>query len=186
MKLIVGLGNPGTKYRYTRHNVGFMALDRLAEKLRTDFGREKYQGAIAEAMHAGEKLLLLKPMTFMNLSGVSVSQAARNRIEDVSADVIIVADDVNLPLGKLRIRSSGSAGGHNGLKSVIEHLGTLEYPRLRIGVGASRPGEDLVDHVLSKFAPDEMPTVVESVDKAAEAVLRFVEAGVERTMNEYN
>lgn len=186
VKLIVGLGNPGPRYRNTRHNVGFVTLDRLAERLATTFAREKYDGAIAEAVYRGEKLLLLKPMTFMNRSGISVAQAARNRVDDVSAGILIVTDDVNLPLGRLRLRGQGSAGGHNGLKSIIEHLGTQDFPRLRIGVGDKRSGADLADHVLGKFAPDEAGPVGKAVERASEAVLRFIEVGVEGTMNEFN
>jgi PTH1 family peptidyl-tRNA hydrolase len=180
------LGNPGPRYRDTRHNVGFVTLDRVAERLGAAFGREKYDGAVAEAAHRGEKLLLLKPMTFMNRSGISVAQAARNRAPDAAADLLIVTDDVNLPLGRLRIRSGGSAGGHNGLKSIIEHLGTQDFPRLRIGVGDKGTGSDLSDHVLGKFAPEEAPAVRRAVERATEAVLCFVESGVERAMNEYN
>ncbi len=186
MKVIVGLGNPGTRYRNTRHNVGFGVLDRLAERLNTSFGREKYDAAVAEAPYGGHKLLLVKPHTYMNRSGISVAQAARNNVQEPAEDLLIVTDDVNLPLGRLRIRAGGSAGGHNGLKSIIEHLGTQEFPRLRIGVGDERRGADLADHVLSKFRPDEWPEVERAIDRAAEAVLRFVEEGVERTASEFN
>lgn len=186
MKLIVGLGNPGPRYRQTRHNVGFMVLDRLAGRLGVSSWREKFSAEAAEASHAGERLLLLKPQTFMNLSGVSVAKAARNNAEDLTRDLLVIVDDVNLPLGRLRLRGGGSAGGHNGLKSLIEHLATQEFARLRIGVGDREGPEGLADHVLGKFRPDEVPEVERAVDRAADAALSFVEHGLERAMNAYN
>jgi PTH1 family peptidyl-tRNA hydrolase len=186
VKLIVGLGNPGPRYRQTRHNVGFMVLDRLAERLRAAAWREKFSGEIAETSLGSEKLLLLKPMTYMNLSGTSVAAAAKNRTDDLGRDLLVVVDDVNLPLGRLRLREGGSAGGHNGLKSLAEHLGTQGFPRLRVGIGAAESGNDLADHVLSKFRPDEMPELERSLDRGIEAVLSFIERGLERTMNDYN
>lgn len=186
MKLIVGLGNPDAKYRNTRHNVGFMVLDRLAERLGVAFDREKFHGAIAEVVQPGRKLLLLKPMTYMNRSGTSVAAAARNRVNEPEDDLLVITDDVNLPLGRLRLRARGSAGGHNGLKSVIEHLGTQDFPRLRIGVGAADSRADLSDHVLGKFAPDELDTVRDAVERAANAALRFIDQGLEKAMNEFN
>ncbi|MDX9971852.1 MAG: aminoacyl-tRNA hydrolase [FCB group bacterium] len=186
MKLLVGLGNPGPRYRHTRHNVGFIVLDRVAERLGVKAWREKFHGELAEASYGAEKVMLLKPMTYMNLSGTSVAAAAKNRTDDFERDVLAVVDDVNLPLGRLRLRSGGSAGGHNGLKSLAEHLGTQAFSRLRIGVGDTEAGQDLADHVLSKFRPDELPEVEKAVDRAAQAVLSFIERGLERTMNEFN
>lgn len=186
MKVLVGLGNPGPRYRNTRHNAGFMVIDALAERLGTRFGKEKYGGLVAETVRGGQTLMLLKPLTFMNLSGVSVAQATRNKIADFAADFLVVVDDVNLPLGRLRLRGGGSAGGHNGLKSLIEHLGTQEFARLRIGVGQTKPGDDLVDHVLSRFAPEEVPEVEKALARAADAVLCFVDEGLERAMNQFN
>ncbi|MBI5092134.1 MAG: aminoacyl-tRNA hydrolase [Candidatus Hydrogenedentes bacterium] len=185
MKMIVGLGNPGPRYKNTRHNVGFMVLDKLADALGAAFDKERHKSLIASARHNDEKLLLVKPLTFMNLSGEAVAAAGRNVLQEVS-DLLVVVDDVNLPLGKLRIRTGGSAGGHNGLKSIIACMGTPEFPRLRIGVGSTEPGRDLRDHVLSSFHPDEWPEVRATVARAADAVLRFVEAGVDQTMNEFN
>jgi PTH1 family peptidyl-tRNA hydrolase len=185
VKLIVGLGNPGKQYDRTRHNIGFEVLNGLAERLGTAFTREKFRGTIAEGRHGSEKLLLLKPLTFMNVSGVAVAQAARNNVNDPE-DIIVIVDDVNLPLGKLRIKSNGSAGGHNGLKSIISHVGTQEFTRLRIGVGLDNTRGDLSDHVLGKFRPDERETVAAMTDRAIEAALRIVEVGVTEAMNEFN
>ena len=185
MKLIAGLGNPGPKYRNTRHNLGFLVLDRLAEMLATGFGKEKHQGLLADAMHSGEKLLLLKPMTYMNLCGDCVAAVARNKIFD-PADCLVVVDDVALPLGKLRLRAGGSAGGHNGLKSLIERLGTQDFHRLRMGVGDDRMGRDLAGHVLAKFRPEEWPEVEAMVARAAEAALHWAGNPFEKTMDLYN
>jgi PTH1 family peptidyl-tRNA hydrolase len=179
------LGNPGPAYRGTRHNVGFAVLDRLAARLRVEFNREKFGGEVAEARIDGRKVLLLKPLTYMNLSGQSVAQAARYHA-DAPGDLLIVYDEVDLPLGKVRLRKSGTAGTHNGMKSVIERLGTEDVPRLRIGVGAeARPGER-VGHVLGKFRPDERAVIDEAVEAAVEACLCCVHEGVDAAMNHYN
>lgn len=185
MKLIVGLGNPGTAYRHTRHNIGFDVLDRLAIRLETSFNREKFSGEIAEARLDGEKVLLLKPLTYMNLSGDSVAQAARYHA-DSSADVLIVYDEVDLPLGKLRLRKTGSAGTHNGMKSVIERLGTDEVPRLRVGVGAEREKGERVAHVLGKFRPEEREAIAAAIEQAADACFCFAKDGVDAAMNRFN
>ena len=185
MRIIVGLGNPGPKYRNTRHNAGFMALDGLAVKLNTEFSREKYNGLVTEARFGNQKLLLLKPMTYMNNSGDSVARAARNNIED-PADILVVVDDVNLPLGRLRFRSGGSAGGHNGLKSIAERIGTQEYARLRMGVGIDDSADDLSDHVLGKFRPEEKECVAEMVSRAADAIEYYVQNGIDSAMSEFN
>jgi PTH1 family peptidyl-tRNA hydrolase len=184
VKVIAGLGNPGPRYKNTRHNAGFTVLDRVAEKLDAEFAREKYRAILAEAEWKGERLLLMKPMTYMNLSGESIARAVRyNNVE--LHDLLVVVDDVNIELGRLRLRPAGSAGGHNGLKSIIEHLGTDEFPRLRIGVGQSR-GAVLRDHVLSTFAPDEKPLAEKAAARAAEAALCFIEFGVDKAMNKFN
>lgn len=185
MKMIAGLGNPGPRYRNTRHNLGFMVLDGLAERLRVPLDREKHQGLISEAAHGGGRVLLVKPLTFMNLSGACIADAARNKVFD-PADVLVVVDDVNLPLGRLRFRPGGSAGGHNGLKSVIERLGSDAFHRLRLGVGAKQSGGDLADHVLSRFAPEEWPEVNAMVAKAVDAALCWAADGMETAMNRYN
>lgn len=185
MKVIVGLGNPGPQYRWTRHNLGFLVMDQLARELGADFSKEKHQGLLAETATAGTKLLLIKPMTFMNRSGDCVAPAVRNKVNGPE-EVLVVTDDVNLALGKMRIRAGGSAGGHNGLKSLIERLGSVEFPRLRLGVGDQRATGDLSDHVLSSFRPEEKETVEKMIARAAEAALTWAQHGVERAMNEYN
>lgn len=185
MKLIVGLGNPGAAYRDTRHNMGFRVLDSLAEKLNTSFDREKYRALVALGMWEGEKLLLLKPLTFMNNSGDSVARAARNSIDD-PADVLVVYDEAELTLGSLRMRAQGSAGTHNGMKSVVERLGTRDFARLRVGVGRDGSQGDLTDHVLGKFKPDERKLVDEVVEESTRAVLRFIDSGAAAAMSEFN
>ena len=184
MRLIVGLGNPGPKYMKTRHNVGFMALDRLAELLGVSFKREKYKGHFAEARVGDARIVLLKPLTFMNLSGQSVALAARNVNEP--DEVLIMYDEAELPLGRLRIRKSGSPGTHNGMRSVLERLGTREVPRFRLGVGAKSPGSDLTDHVLGSFRPDEWDEVEDMIDRAAHAAVLCIEDGIDQAMNKFN
>ncbi len=185
MKVIVGLGNPGTKYRNTRHNAGFRALDCLAERLNASFTQEKHQSLITRAEFESERLLLVKPLTFMNKSGVAVAQAIRNKTSDL-ADLLVVVDDVHLPLGRLRFRVQGSAGGHNGLASVIEHVGSPDFARLRMGVGEHAEGHGLIDHVLGTFRPDEQPEVTKMIDDAADGILCFLRHGIETAMNDFN
>jgi len=183
--MIVGLGNPGPKYEFTRHNLGFLALDTLAVKLNTRFAREKHDGLMAEAVYRGEKLLLVKPMTFMNLSGECVAKAARNKVHE-PADVLVVVDDVHLPLGRLRFRGGGSAGGHNGLKSIIERLGTPAFHRMRMGVGNTGTDAGLADHVLAKFKPDEYEAVAEMRERGTEGILVWIAEGLDAAMNRFN
>ena len=179
-RLIVGLGNPGREYRETRHNVGFMILDRLAARERSEFRTEKSWQA--EVARTGD-LLLCKPLTFMNLSGQSVRPLCQfYKIEP--AKVLVILDDMALPLGKLRLRADGSAGGHNGLQSVIEHFGTQSIPRLRVGIGAA-PGE-ATGHVLGRFALEEKAALEQSLDRALEAIDCVREKGLEAAMNTYN
>ncbi|MCL4690945.1 MAG: aminoacyl-tRNA hydrolase [Candidatus Hydrogenedentes bacterium] len=185
MKLIVGLGNPGPRYRNTRHNVGFQVLDLLAERWGVAFDREKYQGLVASARHGGENLILLKPLTYMNRSGLSVAEVTRNKVPDL-ADMLVVVDDINLPFGRLRMRERGSAGGHNGLKSIIEHVGAQDFPRLRIGVGENKAGQALTDHVLGTFKPEERAELDSVIARAAEGVIAYVEEGVNSAMNAIN
>ncbi len=185
MKLIVGLGNPGRQYQNTRHNAGFRVLDELAHRLNTSFDRTKFDSEIAQTQLGTNRLLLMKPQTYMNLSGVAVAKAARNKIDGLE-DLLIVVDDVNLPLGRLRFRPEGSAGGHNGIKSVIEHVGTDQFPRLRMGVGKSGPADQLRDHVLGGFSPDERPVYERMVERSVEGVITFIEDGIERAMDRFN
>ena len=182
MKAIVGLGNPGPRYRGTRHNVGFDVVDELAARASLSL-----EAAPADALVArwrAKDVLLVKPLTYMNLSGQAVGELVRYFKIDV-ADVLIVLDEVQLPLGKLRARARGSAGGHNGLKSVIEHLGA-DVSRLRIGVGRGDDRRDLADHVLATFDKDERAEAVRMTKRAADAAETFVTDGIAAVMNQYN
>ncbi len=185
MKIIVGLGNPGKEYGRTRHNVGYQVVDALAARLGVTFSQEKYRGLIAKARYQVEEVLLVKPLTYMNLSGDCVARVMRYTTAELE-DLLIVADDVNLPLAKLRIRAGGSAGGHNGLKSIFDHLGTQEVARLRIGVGQCKADGGLTGHVLGAFGAEERPDAEAMVEKAVEAALAFVSQGLAKAMNVYN
>jgi PTH1 family peptidyl-tRNA hydrolase len=184
MKVVVGLGNPGSRYRGTRHNVGYAVLDSLAEGPRAGRFQGRFQGQVAELREDAEKVLLVKPETFMNLSGRCVRQVLDFYQVPVE-DLLVVCDDINLPLGKLRFRARGTHGGHNGLRDVQNHLATTEYARLRIGVGAP-PEDEAVDHVLGRFRPSEQAVVDDAVRLAAQAVLVWVHDGTEAAMNRYN
>lgn len=183
MKVIVGLGNPGTKYAGTRHNVGFEVIDYLAAAPGCSPFREKFEALVAEVKEGGETVLLVKPLTYMNLSGRAV-RAILDFYKVPAADLLVVCDDINLPLGKLRVRAKGSHGGQNGLRNVQEQLGTDAYARLRIGIDP--PSHDAVDHVLSKFKPGERAAVDGAVADAAQAVLTFIRQGAEAAMNRFN
>ena len=183
MKLVVGLGNPGPKYRDTRHNVGFWVIDELAARWQLQDSWRERDEALYVKQPGGSALV--KPLTFMNLSGFAVSKL-RQFFQVEPADILVIVDEVALPLGRLRARPRGSAGGHNGLKSVIEQLGTNEFPRLRIGVGRGDSRRDLADHVLSKFDPDERDTIHAATLRAADAAEMFVSEGIGRVMNTFN
>ena len=200
MKLIVGLGNPGREYARTRHNVGFRLVDLLARRLAVECDRRKFKGEYASAdvpgaagtkgEAAAETLLLVKPQTYMNLSGETVA-AFSGYFKIGLGDVLVVLDDVALPLGTLRLRRGGSDGGHNGLRDITLRLGSQEYARLRIGVGGreagvERPAEDLAAHVLSRFSVQEEAVLRQSVERAADACLCWVHEGIEGAMNRYN
>lgn len=186
MKLIVGLGNPGPEYRDTRHNVGFLVADELARRWRlSDAWREKFEALHVRTTVADEAVIVAKPLTFMNLSGQAVAGLAGFYKID-PADVLVVTDDVALPLGRLRARPEGSAGGHNGLKSIIQHLGTQAFPRVRVGVGRGDDRRDLADHVLGRFEAGERDTVSAAVLRAADASERFLADGIERVMSVFN
>lgn len=185
MKLIAGLGNPGGRYRGTRHNVGFEVLDLVARRHGLHFGPWRELAELAEWRRPDGRVSLVKPLTFMNLSGDAVSALVAFYKVDL-ADVLIVCDDVNLPVGQLRVRPSGSSGGNNGLKSVTASLGTDEFSRLRIGVGRGNPARDLADHVLSRFAPEEMSGIDEAVTRAADAIEMWIVDGTARVMNAFN
>jgi PTH1 family peptidyl-tRNA hydrolase len=193
MRIIVGLGNPGRDYVGTRHNVGFEVIDRLAKHLGWtgkdgDFDRQarsKFEGLAMDGPAGGGKALLLKPRTFMNLSGRSV-QAALAFYQRTPADVLIVLDDIALPVGRLRLRSSGSAGGHNGLKDIERALGTNAYSRLRIGIDPRPPQVPQVDYVLGRFTDEQRQWLTPTIDRAAEAAIVWMEKGIEPAMNRFN
>ena len=183
MKLVVGLGNPGPKYRDTRHNVGFWVVDELARRWEAADGwRERDEALVVRKPGSA---ILAKPLTFMNLSGFAISRLVGFFQIDL-VDMLVIVDEAALPLGRLRARPHGSAGGHNGLKSIIEQLGTDEFARLRIGVGRGDSRRDLADHVLSRFDPDERETIEAAVLRAADASEMFVSEGIGRVMNTFN
>ena len=186
MRVICGLGNPGERYRLTRHNVGFRVIDLLADRWGlTGAGRVREGAARLEAQRPEPigRVLLLKPMKYMNISGAPVRVALRNADADPAIDLLVVADDVDLPLGKIRLRRGGSAGGHNGLRDIIAALGSNEFNRLRVGIG--RAGET-VDHVLSTFKKDERDLAAEAIATAADAAELWLTDGIEAAMNTYN
>ena len=184
--LIVGLGNPGKEYERTRHNCGFRAVDILADKLGCKIDRAKFQGLYGQVTRDGKKLFLLKPMTYMNLSGNSVSQLAAY-FNIPAQRIIVMFDDISLEPGRLRIRPDGSAGGHNGIKSIIAQLGCQNFPRIKIGVGAKpNPNYDLADWVLSAFSAQEEKALVSALDRAADAALCIIDRGTAESANRYN
>ena len=185
VKLIVGLGNPGTQYTGTRHNIGFAVIDEIARRASVGFESAPAEAVIAKWRRPDGVALLAKPLTFMNLSGQAVGEIARYFKID-AADLLIVVDEAQLPLGRLRARARGSAGGHNGLKSVIAHLGDDAFPRLRIGVGRGEQQRDLADHVLSRFEKDEAAEVERMTARAADAAEMFITSGIEAVMNAFN
>ena len=185
MKLIVGLGNPGSEYHLTPHNLGFMAVDRLAEICKAEFSRREARARVASARFFGEKVILAKPQTFMNLSGISVSGLLRS-LNSPLENLIVLVDDVDLPLGTLRVRRKGSAGGHNGLKSIIGALDTDVFTRIRMGVGPERPVDDLVRYVLDPFRQEDRETVDGMIEQALQAVRVILKEGVEKAMNLFN
>ena len=183
MHLIVGLGNPGREYETTRHNVGFIALDYLAQKLDAKIGKIKFKGIYGECFIGGEKCILLKPQTFMNLSGESVREASEFFKIPVE-NIIIIYDDVTLDVGKVRIRPDGSAGGHNGMKSIIKLISSDKFPRVRFGVGA--PSHDLADHVLGHFNDEDLKMVTSAI-KSVDAILEtIITKGIDEAMSRFN
>ena len=184
--LIAGLGNPGSEYAKTRHNCGFRALDILSGKLGCPVDRGKFQGLYGQTLYNGKKLLLLKPQTFMNLSGRSVLQLSAY-FNVPPQRIIVLFDDISLEPGRLRIRADGSAGGHNGIKSIIAELGSQDFPRVKIGVGAKpHPDYDLAAWVLSTFTPAEEKALAPALERAAEAALSIMDRGVPETANRFN
>ena len=184
--LIVGLGNPGKEYERTRHNAGFRAIDVLADKLRCKIDKAKFQGLYGQVDRDGEKLYLLKPLTYMNLSGRSVLQLSAY-FHIPPQRIIVLFDDISLEPGRLRIRADGSAGGHNGIKSIISEVGSQDFPRVKIGVGAKpNPKQDLADWVLSAFSASDEKALDSALNRAADAALSIIDRGVPETANRYN
>jgi PTH1 family peptidyl-tRNA hydrolase len=185
LTVIAGLGNPGNKYENTRHNVGFAVIDVLAEKTGIKVNRLKYKGLIGEGAIKGKKVLLVKPQTFMNLSGECLREIVEWYRIPVG-NIIVIYDDADLPAGTLRIRPGGSSGTHNGMKSIIYQLQSDEFPRIRIGIGNAPEGWELADYVLARFNADEAGIIGRSVEMAAEAAITIVESGINTAMNLYN
>jgi len=183
--LIVGLGNPGKRYEKTRHNLGFMVIDKLAQDMDLDLRAGEGEYLIATSSYKSKQVILAKPLTFMNLSGQAVADLVYKLSLPLS-NLLIIIDDVNLPLGTLRLRKRGSDGGHKGLRSVIYHLNTEDFPRLRLGIGSQFLRGQIVEYVLSEFEPDEMEIVKEMVNRAKDAVLSFIDRGIDATMSEFN
>ena len=183
--LIVGLGNPGQKYEHTRHNMGFLTVDLLAEKQGVKLNKVKFKSAFNIMHFAGCKCLVMKPQTYMNPSGEAVREAAQ--FYKVPADhVLVIYDDVSLPVGKIRVRPTGSAGGHNGIKNIISHLGTQDFPRIKIGTGAPGEGGDMIDWVIGVPSQAERKVLLESFEKAIQAAECVIEYGCQKAMNDYN
>lgn len=184
--LIVGLGNPGKQYENTRHNCGFRALDILGQMLSCKIDKAKFQGLYGQVQLNGTKIYLLKPTTYMNLSGKSVLQLSAY-FSIPPQRIIVIYDDISLPLGKLRIRGDGSAGGHNGIKSIISEIGSQEFPRVKVGVGGkAHPDQDLADWVLSSFTKDEEKLLQTALERSANAALSIIKQGVSSAANSYN
>lgn len=185
MKIIVGLGNPEPKYDGTRHNIGFAVLDRLAQTHNISIDTKKHKALCGKGVIDGEKVVLVKPLTYMNLSGESVREVYDYYKADIS-DVLIIYDDICLDVGKLRIRAKGSAGGHNGIKSIISHLGTENFSRIRVGVGDKPKQMDLADYVLGHFQGEDKQKVSEGTENAVKAVSVFIKEGIDSAMNKFN
>jgi len=185
MKIVIGLGNPGRKYERTRHNAGFLAVDELARGLRFDLTQEKYHALVGRGQVGGGDALMVKPQTFMNESGRAVAAALRYTGSAV-ADLIVVHDELDLPLGTVRIKTGGGHGGHNGLRSIIEHTGTPEFVRVRVGIGRPPVGRDAAEYVLNPFLPAERQAAEDAITRAADAVKAVLEDGLTRAMNAYN
>ena len=186
MYLIVGLGNPEPEYSRTRHNMGFDVINEIAKRQEIELSRTKFNGIYGSGIVEEEKVILLKPQTFMNLSGESIRALADYYKIDYERELIVVSDDINLPPGQIRIRKSGSAGGHNGLKDIIRQLGSENFQRIRIGVGEKPKGYDLADYVLGHFSKEERPLMKEGLLKAVKAALMMLDDETDRAMNEYN
>ncbi|MDD7267998.1 MAG: aminoacyl-tRNA hydrolase [Lachnospiraceae bacterium] len=183
MKIIVGLGNPTKEYEHTRHNIGFDVIDALAQQHRISVNGLKFMGECGTGSIAGQKVLLLKPVTYMNLSGESIRAACDYYKIDPQEELLVVYDDIHLPPGKLRLRKKGRAGGHNGIKNIIRHLHSEVFCRLKVGVGAQMEQQDLVNHVLGHFSAEEKPVIADGIKRATASIEDWVEAGMEEAMN---
>lgn len=186
MYIIAGLGNPGREYQGTRHNVGFLVLEKLAAEENISILEKKHKAIIGKGMAAGQKCVLAKPQTYMNLSGESVRQLIDFYKVDETSELIVISDDVSLEPGQIRIRKKGSAGGHNGLKNIIAHLGHDSFIRVKIGVGEKPAGWDLADYVLGRFSSKDREAVEEAADRAVEAIRTIVSEGADAAMNRFN
>lgn len=185
MKLIVGLGNPTKEYEGTRHNIGFMAIDALAEEYGIRVDTLKHKAMIGKGMIEGQKVILAKPVTYMNLSGEAVREIT-DYYKIPAEDVIVIFDDISLDVGMIRIRRKGSAGGHNGIKSIISHLGTMDFPRIKVGIGAKREGQDLADYVLGRFSKADREILTEALKDVKKAVSHMVWDEITEAMNAFN
>lgn len=183
MILIVGLGNPGKQYEQTRHNIGFDVIDYMANKYNIDVNREKFKGLCGEGFIENKKVILLKPLTYMNLSGESIRELA-NFYKLENDEIIVVYDDISLDIGKLRIREKGSAGGHNGIKSIIQNLGGDKFPRVKVGVG--QPKDNLVNHVLGKFSKEDREHIEKVIPVVSDAIVEIVKNDAKESMNKFN
>lgn len=186
MFIVVGLGNPTKEYEGTRHNVGFAVIDKLADKYNIDVTTKKHRAYIGKGMIEGQKVILAKPQTFMNLSGESVRSLLDYYKIDETEELIVIYDDISLDVGQLRIRAKGSAGGHNGIKNIIAHLGGQVFPRIKVGVGEKPPKYDLADYVLGHFGKAEQEKMDEGFDDAIKAVAQIVSGDIESAMNQFN
>lgn len=186
MYVIAGLGNPTKKYEHTRHNIGFDVIQYLAEQYNISMNTKSFKGVCGSGMLEGNKVLLLMPQTFMNLSGNSIGEAVNFYKIDPASELIVIYDDIDLEPGKIRIRKKGCAGGHNGMKDIIAHLGTQEFLRIRVGAGAKAEGQDLVTHVLGRFSTEERELVESAIHNAVGAVKLMVQGQTDAAMNQYN
>ena len=186
MYIIAGLGNPTKEYEGTRHNVGFDVIDRLSERYNIDVTMEKHRALIGKGMIAGQKVILVKPQTYMNLSGESIRSVIDYYKVDPETELLVIYDDISLEVGQLRIRRKGSAGGHNGIKNIIANLGSSVFPRIKVGVGEKPKGYDLADYVLGKFSTEDRVLMEEGYDLACEASALIMQGAIDQAMNEYN
>ncbi|MEC2076596.1 aminoacyl-tRNA hydrolase [Metabacillus fastidiosus] len=185
MKLIIGLGNPGKQYESTRHNVGFMAVDQLSDRLNIPLDRTKFNGLYGIGHISGEKVILLKPLTYMNLSGECIHPLMEYYEVD-DDEIVVIYDDLDIPTGKIRLRTKGSAGGHNGIKSMIHHLGTQQFNRVRVGIDRPSNGMTITDYVLGRFTEEEQADIQSAIKQSAEACEKWLTTDFNQVMNEFN